>query len=276
MPEQLTRIGYDTAPPGGSVPSGMAFSQNPRRSSSRKPYAARRRPEPDDARGETDEPDEPSFRDGTITRLVLQKRDQTRASVFVDDQFAFGLQADLAVREGLKKGLAITAARSADLVAADARLRAQRLAMDYIAGRARTETEVRRRLARAGFSEPDADGAVEKLLGYGYLDDAQYALDFVKSRHASKGYGPSRLQQDLRRRGIAPALIETALATLAEEADLDEGAYDHAAKRWGRLSGEADLRKRRKKTYDYLLRRGYGFDAARRAVERIEAEEAGG
>jgi regulatory protein len=248
----------------------MAFSRNPRRSSSphqKKRYGRR------SEREEEDEPKEPSFRDGTITRLVMQKRDKTRASVFVDDQFAFGLQADLVVEEGLRKGQPITAARSAELVAKDGGLRARRVALDYVAGRARTEAEVRRKLARKGFSESDADGAVDKLLGYGYLDDESYALDFVKSRHASKGYGPSRLRQDLRRRGIAPPLIDKALAQLEEEADLDDAAYEHAEKRWRRLSGEDDLRKRRKKTYDYLLRRGYGFDDARRAVERVEAAE---
>ena len=254
----------------------MAFSQNPRRSkpydaSKKKPYARRQR-RPDET-GEGEEPQAPSFRDGTITRLVMQKRDTSRASVYVDGEFAFGLMADLVVQEGLKKGLAITAARSAALVAADAALRARRLALDYVARRARTEAEVRRRLARAGFSESDADGAVAKLSEYNYLDDAAYALEFVKTRHASKGYGPSRLKQDLRRRGVAPGLIEAALGVLEEEADLGEAAFDHAAKRWGRLSGEEDMRKKRKKTYDYLLRRGYNFDEARRAVERVEAEE---
>ena len=269
-------MGDDRTAPAGSVPSAMPFSQNPRRSSSKKSYGkpyGRRRSRPPEPDAESGEPQEPSFRDGTITRLVMQKRDTTRASVFVDDQFAFGLQADLVVQEGLKKGLAITAARSAELVAADARLRAGRLALDYVAGRARTEAEVRRRLARAGFSEPDADAAVDKLLGYGYLNDEQYALEFVKSRHASKGYGPSRLRQDLRRRGVPPTLVDRALATLEEEADLGEAAFEHAEKRWRRLAGEDDLRKRRKKTYDYLLRRGYGFDEARQAVERVEAEE---
>ena len=72
---------------------------------------------------------------------------------------------------------------------------------------------------------------------------------------------------------MAPPLIDAALVTLEKEADLDDAAYEHAAKRWRRLRGEDDLRKRRKKTYDYLLRRGYGFDDARRAVERVEAEE---
>ena len=87
----------------------MAFSRNPRRSSSYQKKRYGRKPEQE---REDEEPAEPSFRDGTITRLVMQKRDKTRASVFVDDQFAFGLQADLVVEEGLRKGDPITAARS--------------------------------------------------------------------------------------------------------------------------------------------------------------------
>ncbi len=49
-----------------------------------------------------------------------------------------------------------------------------------------------------------------------------------------------------------------------------EAARSHAEKRWPRLAAEVDPFKRRKKLTEYLLRRGFSYDTARRVIEEFE------
>ena len=204
--------------------------------------------------------------DGTITSVAQQKRDLDRVSVFLDGEFRFGLSADIAVAERLKKGLHLTAQRQYELLAMEERMAAKRAAIDAVSQRGRTSAEIRRSLSQRGFSEAAVDEAIAELERYGYLDDEAFAQAFVEARGGAGGHGPQRLRADLLKKGVARGAIDAALETL-EADDLLDSARALAAKRWAALASETDPRKRRKKTSDFLLRRGFGFDTVRQAVD---------
>jgi regulatory protein len=105
------------------------------------------------------------------------------------------------------------------------------------------------------------------------VDDAAYARAFARGRFLGRGYGPQRLRADLLKRGIARETIEAALADLVESVDLDESALRLARPKWASLAREPDVRKRQKKTMDFLLRRGYAFDTARETVDVLMRED---
>ena len=228
----------------------------------------RRRP-----KHEGEEEPKRDLRPGAITRLAQQKRDADRVSVFIDDAFAFGLALDLVVRAGLKKGQRLEVAEQQALLDDEERLKAKSVALDYIAYQARTEQEVRRKLARKGFPEHVADEAVARMAELGYLDDAAYARAYARGRLEGRGHGPQRIRNDLRKRGVAPGVIEAALDELVEQDDLRETALRHGRKRWRRLASEPDTYKRRRKLADFLVRRGYDFDLIREVTDLLEAED---
>jgi regulatory protein len=219
-----------------------------------------------------DEPEARELRAGTVTAVEPQQRDPERVSVFVDGAFAFGLALEVALRAGVRKGVALSVAEQEAVLAQEEAFRARRAALDLIARRAQTEGEIRRKLARRGFSEAAAEGAVDRMRDLGYLDDAAYARAYVRGKHAGSGHGPQRLRADLLRRGVAPALIDAALEKEVAPDTLLETALDHGRRRWARLASESDPHKRRKKLSDFLARRGYGFDVIREVVETVERE----
>ena len=57
------------------------------------------------------------------------------------------------------------------------------------------------RLVEKGESEEDAAAVVAKLLQLGYLNDLEYARMLLR-QGIGKGYGPARLRQELRKRGV--------------------------------------------------------------------------
>ena len=227
------------------------------------PSQARERPDPADL----------DLKDGTVTRVAQQKKDLDRASVFIDGEFAFGLAVDLVVEAGLRKGVALTAEAQRALLVRQEAFAAKASALAGLSHRARTAAEVRRSLLQKGFAEATVEDTVADLERLGLVDDAAYARAFVRGRFEARGYGPARLRQDLSKKGVDRATIDAALAELEETADLGDQARQQAETKWRALRSEEDVRKRKKKTMDYLVRRGYGFDTAREAVDAVARDE---
>src|SRR5690606_856036 len=148
---------------------------------------------------------ERSLRDGTITRVVTQKRDAERVSVFIDGQFAFGLALDLALEAGLRKGKTLTVAEQEALLAKEQTHRARAAALAYLTAGARAAAEVRRTLREKGCADDAVEDAVAHREGYGSLDDAAYARASVRDRFGGRGHGPQRLRGDLLQRGVDKA-----------------------------------------------------------------------
>lgn len=226
---------------------------------------------------DTDEPEaggEPHFEDGTVTRVARQQRDAERVSVFVDGRFAFGLALDLAVGAGLRKGLALSAEEQRALVERERVNKARVAALDYLSYQARTTAEVRRKLLQKGFDEAAAEDALAYVAQHGYLDDEAYARAYARGRFTGRGVGPERLRMELLKRGVARETVEGVLEELKGTEDLLDAALRHGRPRWRALAGEPDPRRRRQKTLEFLVRRGFAFDLAREAVERLGTDEA--
>lgn len=219
---------------------------------------------------ETDDADAASPGARTVTKLSVQRKDKSRASVFLDGEFAFGIHQDLILKHGLHEGRSLSMDEQREIVQDDATFRAKAKAMRYVARRARTEEEVRRKLREKDHEEPAIEAAVARLQELSYLDDAAYAREYVRSRFRSKGYGPVRLRQELRRRGIGRLLIEDAMVLLGD-AEVLEAARAHARKRWPRLAQREDDRHRRhQKLSGYLRRRGFSYDVIHRVIDEVE------
>lgn len=209
---------------------------------------------------------------GTITKLTAQKNNPDRVSVFVDGEFAFGVHQDLVLEHRLHAGRELSAAEWQTIVEDDRVAKAKARAFDYLAHKPRTVTEVRRKLREKDYPDPIIETVIERLHELNYLDDAHYAEQYVARRFSHKGYGPVRIRQELRKRGIDRPLAESAVEDFFEDESTLEAAREKAEKRWPRIAREDDARKRRDKLYRYLKRRGYTYDTIRVVIDEMEAQ----
>jgi regulatory protein len=217
--------------------------------------------------------DSTASRAGTVTDVVLRAGSAERVDVWLDGAKALDLALAIATEAGLRTGLRLTVEDQAELVARDRLLAAREAALRYLSDQARTVAEVRRALGRRGFDASLIDGVIDYVQSQGYVDDAEYARAFVRSRFASRGHGPARVRDDLVRKGVDRGTIEAAIEELADRDDLADAAFRLAESRWRALGSAGDPRRRRQRTLEYLVRRGYTFDDAREAVERATAGE---
>ncbi len=124
-----------------------------------------------------------------ITRLVAQRKNPDRVSVFLDGEFAFGVYQDLVLAHGLRVGAALTENAQAALLREDAMIVARAIAVRFLAAKPRTEQEIRKKLARAEFDEETIDSAIARLYELSYIDDEAYARAFAREGSGQKATG---------------------------------------------------------------------------------------
>jgi regulatory protein len=145
------------------------------------------------------------------------------------------------------------------------------LAHHAVARRERTIAELRTCLERKRVGPGAIDAAVEQLCEAGLLDDARYARRFAEDKRELERWGRERIARDLRRRGVAPDLIEAAVADRAREAELATAVLLLEQ----RFPTPPSSDRERNRAWGLLVRRGYtpeiAYDAVR-AYEHAAAE----
>jgi regulatory protein len=177
--------------------------------------------------------------------------------------------------------------------AAPAERRAERAAVDdpaavldaglrFLEVRSRSTQETRRRLLTAGYRPELVEGAVERLLELGLLDDEAFARAWVASRDRAHPRGERALRAELLRKGIERALVDAALAERegggpegGSRGLLDESSADETAarrlleRRRAALERAGDARMRRQRAYALLARSGFDPEIAAREAARF-------
>jgi len=127
--------------------------------------------------------------------------------------------------------------------------------MDLLARREHSRTELSRKLRQRGAPSDMAESELDKLEEDGLLSDERFCEAYVHAR-SQRGYGPVRLREELRQRGVADALIG---ATLGDPAyDWNELARQAFAKRFP--EGCAHEMSERAKQQRFMQYRGFaGF-----------------
>jgi regulatory protein len=149
----------------------------------------------------------------------------------------------------------------------DAR-RARAVALDLLARKAWTRRDLTERLRRRG-APPDVAGAVVAALeALGYVDDRAFAAAWAESRARGRSLGRQRLREELRARGVAPPLVEAAIARAFEDTSELARAERAAARRLVILRRRAPEQAARR-LHDYLRRRGYSGDVVRQVLRAV-------
>lgn len=151
-----------------------------------------------------------------------------------------------------------------ELVSACTLALAKARALRIINARPMSREELRKRLVEKGETPENAEACAEWLCQMGLINDAEYAESVVR-HYAAKGYGASRIKQELRRHGVSRELWDEAMEQMPEQ--------DEYLARFlrSRLSDPGD-RAQVKKVSDALFRRGYSWDQIKHALNEFDTQ----
>ena len=143
--------------------------------------------------------------------------------------------------------------------------RARNSAMRLLARREHSRAELRGKLVGRGFENDSVEELLQGLEDQDLLSDERFAMSLIASR-AETGYGPKRIDLELRNRGVSEELAREALAKA--EVDWGQQVTDQAIRKFG--SDPAQTFPEWARRARYLERRGFGQDAIRLAIGNFE------
>ncbi len=205
---------------------------------------------------------------GTITELRKQNRRDRRIHVYLDGEFAFSLEKDIAAGAGLRIGQEVPPQDAAELIEKDQKQKCYNAACRFLSYRPRSEQEVRQRLSRQGHGAACIQQTMARLKELGFVDDTQFARLWVGNRDDLRPRGRRLMKLELQQKGLPRDIIEQAVGDIDEA----EAAYRAAQKKAGILSN-TDYDTFRKRLAAHLGRRGFGYDTINSTVERIWKEK---
>ena len=175
--------------------------------------------------------------------------------------------------------------RSSDAESEDANKRAKRetspdklrerimaRALNILAARPRSESQLRERLLAKPWARPElVDECISRLKELGYVNDNLFAHSYASSRVSVRPIGRSRVARELAGKKVARKTIDEALDTVFEEVG-EESLIDRAIQKRIRTHGRPTDRGSAKRMFDHLARLGFEFDLIIKKLRALKAE----
>lgn len=147
-----------------------------------------------------------------------------------------------------------------DHEAEEAKAAVRKRALLFLDARARSRHELRGRLLDLEFEEGVVDDVLDDLAGVGLLDDAAFAHEWVRQRHARRGKSSRVLDRELQDKGVDSATRADALEQI-DAADEEATARALAEKKARSVrtvpADRAERDKALRRIVGVLARRGF-------------------
>ena len=202
-----------------------------------------------------------------ITAIRPRKGRQKRVALFLDGKFAFSLEPEVALSEGLKVGHGLSSNQIEDLLKTNRFRRCIDAAYHFLSYRPRSEDEVRNRLGRRGFDDESIEAVIGRLKEEGLIEDLAFARFWRENRQTFSPRSRRLTGLELKAKGVQLEVIDQVLGGLDDE----DSAYRAASVKAGRLKTD-DYQTFRKRLGAYLSRRGFGYGVINSVVRRLWQE----
>ena len=185
----------------------------------------------------------------------------------MDGEFWAEIDALTAVGRGLREGDVLSPEEFYEIRVAGERTLAMERSFNLLAYRPRSFGEIRQRLSWYGYLEETVEAVVCRLDELGYLDDEEYARNFVQGKACK--YGPQRIYGDLRKNGVDEETARNAVESEFTGSSEIDSASEAAARRYNIREGSfAQARK----VYGFLMRRGFSAEVCAEVAREYRGE----
>lgn len=204
-----------------------------------------------------------------ITSIERQINNNKRYSVFIDNNFAFGIDEIDLLYYKLKENEDISKEKYNNILNNTILIKAKSKAEKYLSYKSRTEKEIKDKLSSEEYPKDIIDKVIELMKKYNYIDDEIYCLNFAKEKFRLKGYGKKRILYELVQKGIPSKTAESVINEI--NFDEDKKAAELLYKK---TKGNYNFDfKQKQKLSNYLIRRGFSFDTIKNAFEILTNDE---
>lgn len=130
----------------------------------------------------------------------------------------------------------------------------------YCAYQERCHSEVKEKLYNLGVWKRDHDAIIATLIEENYLNEERFAIAYAGGKWRMKQWGRVKIRYELKQKQVSEYCIKKAMKEISDEEYL-KTIQKLAKEKYASLKSEQYLI-RKKKTIDYLIRKGFERDLA--------------
>ncbi len=186
-----------------------------------------------------------------ITKIVQQKKNKRRFSIYVDGEYRMGISDEELIKHDLKVDDEISQELIDNILILEEKLNIRNRMLRLIRYRMRSSQELERRFIRNGYDQNLIVEVLEELRNEEILNDAAMIQAFINDNTNINPHGNRHIMSELRKKGIPEKMISERLSGRDEK----EIALIYFDKKLSTL----DLKdpKDRRKAVNRLLSRGF-------------------
>ncbi len=204
-----------------------------------------------------------------ITSIEVNKNTKSMARVYLDDNTSFCLPLKRISILDLYVNKNLTPETLEFILTYEVYDAAKGAAVNYLALRLRTSSEIKMKLSELGYDEEIINKVIENLDEISYIDDYQYAVKYIKEKTKLQPKSIKMLSMELSYKGISDDIISSAF----EEVVLDENsiAFELIRKRFSKQTSfdEKTIHKMR----SFLANRGFNYHQISKAISKFLPED---
>lgn len=201
-----------------------------------------------------------------ITKIEVQKKNQDRVNIYVNNEFFIAIYTELVYRFGLKKGIDIDEDKLKSLLKDEMYIKAKNKALNILSKSDQSEKKIREKLSY-DFEESVIDKVISFLKDNNFINDDILAQKIVNTNINLNKCGINKIKQNLYIKGINKNSIDEALGDVDYNIEFENAMY-LAKKRYNRIKNE-DKRKIYQKISQHLAYKGFNYDIIKRVLNKI-------
>ena len=136
----------------------------------------------------------------------------------------------------------------------------------YCGYRERCHCEVKEKLYQLGIWKKDHDEMIAALIEENYLNEERFAIAFAGGKFRVNQWGRIKIKQALKQKQVSEYCIKRAMKEIEDHTYI-KTLEKLAIKKYASLKKDQYLI-RKKKTMDYLIRKGYEVELVKRVMEQ--------
>jgi regulatory protein len=206
-----------------------------------------------------------------ITKISVQQKNKERFNIFLDEEYAFAVYESTLLKYQLVKGKELDELDIEEILYSDQINKAYLSAVHYLSFRMRTEKEIEVYLKEKEIEPFVIKEIIVKLKEQSYLNDAEFAVAYVRTQVQTTLKGRQVISQELVEKGVAKNTIEDSLMEYSEKEEL-EHAIKLVHKYSPKYKNDA-FKIMIQKVEQALMRKGYSFSVIKVAIEEADLVE---
>lgn len=202
-----------------------------------------------------------------ITKIEYQKNNKDRVNIYIDENFAFGIDLNIMIKYSLVKNMELEDEFIDEIIMAEEEVKVYNYALSVLSRNAKSEKKLRDKLHEKGYDMQFIDKAIIKLKQQKYLDDERYSEMLINSKINISKHGKRKIKEALYEKGINREIIDEKLSEVSEDDELVRACALGSKKL--RTLKEEDTRKKNIKLTNFLINKGFEFNVVKKAVSRL-------